>query len=404
MLTGKMVRVRFGKNQIRPHYLDLSDPIWVETAERLLLLYRSGTGRTRCELEEELREALGDEMSLVHQGLAKLIEDRCTFEVDSGQPPEELRSAVFRAAAIARKSLPADVPIVVGFDREAVLRQVGEEFELSPDQVERGLFADLRSEQKLVAFDDLSAERLLQRYNVALAQAVLYRAVGVRVIIRREKPARYRQLFRWIKFHRLICESRRLDAENYELRIDGPLSLFSATQKYGLQLALFLPSILLCKDYELLADLLWGPQRRPKQFQLTPRDGLVSHQTDTGSFVPPELSMFVELFRKRIKDWQLVEETEIYPLGEGFWVPDFRLIHGASGRTVLLEILGFWRRASAEKHLARLREHVKEPFLLAVSDQLHIEDAELEGLSAGIHRFRSMPLPDEIARLAEEIG
>ena len=70
---------------------------------------------------------------------------------------------------------------------------------------------------------------------------------------------------------------------------------------------------------------------------------------------------------------------------------------------MLLEVLGFWRKASAEAHLERLRLHVREPFLLAVSDQLHIEDAELEGLAAGIHRFRNMPLPDEVTRLAEEL-
>jgi predicted nuclease of restriction endonuclease-like RecB superfamily len=115
--------------------------------------------------------------------------------------------------------------------------------------------------------------------------------------------------------------------------------------------------------------------------------------------------MFVELFRKRVEGWQIEEESEVFVLGDGalFWVPDFRLIHTATERTVLLEVLGFWRRASAERHLQRLREHAREPFLLAVSDQLHIEDAELEGLPAGIHRFRQMPLPDEIARLAEEV-
>jgi hypothetical protein len=84
-------------------------------------------------------------------------------------------------------------------------------------------------------------------------------------------------------------------------------------------------------------------------------------------------------------------------------VPDFRLIQKASGRVVLLEVLGFWRRAGAEKHLERLRQHVKTPFLLAVSDQLHIEEAELQGLPAGIHRFRQMPLADEVARLAGEV-
>jgi len=120
-------------------------------------------------------------------------------------------------------------------------------------------------------------------------------------------------------------------------------------------------------------------------------------------YVPAELGMFVELFRKRAADWEIHEETEIYPLGPGFWVPDYRLEHRATGQIVLLEVLGFWRRSSAEQHLQRLRQHVTEPFLLAVSDQLHIEDAELEDLPAGIHRFRNMPLPDEIARLGAEL-
>ena len=105
----------------------------------------------------------------------------------------------------------------------------------------------------------------------------------------------------------------------------------------------------------------------------------------------------------RATDWEIHEETEIFPLGTGFWVPDYRLVHQASGATLLLEVLGFWRRSSAEQHLARLRQHATEPFLLAVSDQLHIEEAELENLPAGIHRFRNLPLPDEIARLGLEL-
>src|SRR5262249_50774598 len=113
--------------------------------------------------------------------------------------------------------------------------------------------------------------------------------------------------------------------------------------------------------------------------------------------------MFVELFRKKVADWDIIEETEVFSLGDGFWVPDFRLRHRETGRHVFLEVLGFWRRSSAEKHLERLRQHVREPFLLAVSDQLRIDDADLEGLPAGVHRFRQLPLADEVARLADEL-
>lgn len=392
MLTGKMVRVRYGRDRLLPYYLDTQDPSWRGVAEQLLYIYRNNEGKTRGELETELEETFGDDPGqLVHQGLSKLLEDRCEFEVVSGHPPDQLREVVFRAAAQQRTQ---------GFERDRILAQVAAELQLTPEQVDQGLFADLKSEQHLIRFKDLSAQHLLERYNVGLAQAVLLRAVRLHVTIRHEPPQRYRQLLRQVKFHRLICEVERLTPESHRLHLDGPLSLFSATQKYGLQLAFFLPTLLLCRDFELEAELRWGAQRKPKKFLLSSKDGLVSHAADTGTYVPPELRMFVELFRKRIDDWEIHEESEIFPLGKGFWVPDFRLIHRHSQATVLLEVLGFWRRASAEHHLRQLRQHIKQPFLLAVSDQLHIEEGELEGLAAGIHRFRQMPLPDEIARLA----
>jgi predicted nuclease of restriction endonuclease-like RecB superfamily len=357
-------------------------------------------------LEEDHNDLFGDDPSqLVHQGLAKLLEDRCKFEVVSGHPPEAIRTAVFRAASEHRQGslgVVADTGAALApFDRYAVLRQVAAELCLTPEAIEQGLFADLKSEQRLVDFKDVSAERLLQRYNVALAQAVLYRCTRLHVVIRGEPPRRYRQLLRQVKFHRLICDMEKIGSDSYRLHLDGPLSLFSATQKYGLQLALFLPAVLLCRDFEVRAELLWGAQRKPKVLLISPSDGLVSHYADAGTYVPPELDLFVELFRKRVADWDIVEETEVFPLGSaGFWVPDFRLLHQSSGRRVLFEVLGFWRRASAEQHLARLRQYVSEPFLLAVSDQLHIEEGDLEGLPAEIHRFRNMPLPDEVARLA----
>ena len=104
MLTGKMVRVRYARDRIIPHYIDTTDLTWVETAERLLELFRGQEGKTRGQLEDEQREAFGDDPGqLVHQGLVKLLADRCEFEVSSDHPPEQLRAAVFRAATRRRQ-------------------------------------------------------------------------------------------------------------------------------------------------------------------------------------------------------------------------------------------------------------------------------------------------------------
>src|SRR5713101_8205258 len=103
MLTGKLVRVRYGRDRIIPQYLDTSEPTWLAVAERLLEVFRTQDGRTRGGLEEDLRETFGNDPSqLVHQGLSKLLEDRCEFEIISGRPPEQIREAVFRAAAAHR--------------------------------------------------------------------------------------------------------------------------------------------------------------------------------------------------------------------------------------------------------------------------------------------------------------
>jgi predicted nuclease of restriction endonuclease-like RecB superfamily len=393
MLPTSLVRVRQARNRLVPQYLDASLDTWRWAAEELLDVYRGSLNRTRGEIDDDVEQTVGNHPArLVYLGLAKLLEDRSEFEVVAGHPPDELRDAVFRAAAEARATGT--------FDRAAVLARVATQFQLEPAAVERSLFADLKSEQRLVKFDDTTAVRLIERYNVALAQAILLRASRVEATVRNAPPARLRQLLRAIKFHRLICDIARAGPDSLTLTLDGPLSLFSATQKYGLQLAMFLPTLLLCRNFDLRAEVGWGAQRKEKLFVVTSSDGLVSHLPDYGSYTPPELAMFAEQFRKKVADWDLVDESEVIPLGPSYWVPDYRLVHRATGRWIYLEVLGFWRRASAEAHLARLKAHATRPYVLAVSEQLHIEDAALTDLPAGIHIFRNMPLPDEIARLA----
>ncbi|MGF1580064.1 MAG: DUF790 family protein [Gemmataceae bacterium] len=426
MLTSRLVKARIHKSTVIPYYLKTEDELWQQTASRMLELYRESEGRTRGEIDQEWKEAFGDLTNpLQHQGLAKLLEDRCEFEVVSGHPPEELRAAVFQAAARLRKSQAAawneaqqlrdqvhDTSVLTDgagnvrsprFDRQAVLERVAQDLELQPEAIEGALFADLRSEQRLVKFKDISHERLLERYNVALAQGVLFKASEVTVVIKNEPPRRYRQLLRMLKFHRLIGEFERVDENTIYLKIDGPLSLFSATQKYGLQLALFLPVVLKCENFELKAELRWGPQRTPKKFRITHEDGLVSHHVDSGMYLPPELGMFEDLFTKKVDDWEILQEAELIPLGHSFWVPDYQLIHKDSGEIVYLEVLGFWRRSSLEKHLEKLREHANSPFLLAISSQLKVEEDDLAELADHLIRFREMPLPKDVVRAANAL-
>jgi predicted nuclease of restriction endonuclease-like RecB superfamily len=388
-----------------PLYIDRTAPHWLEVAESLLLLFREGTGLTRGEIESEV-EALfggGGKATQVHRGLAKVLEDRAEFEVVADVPPQELRDKVFLAAADWRRRLLAGARRSgrrPRFDRAAVLGAVASELKLEPDAVLGSLFADLHDENRLLRFDDISAQRLIDRYNVALAQAVLLRSVLVRAEVRGERPARYRQLFRRMKFHRLLYRVEGGMRDGYIFHIDGPLSLFSATTKYGLQVACFLPALLHCGDFRLDAELRWGPRREPRGFHLESRDGLLSHQADAGTYTPAELSAFVDRFRQVGPDWELTESTDVIELGrEGVWVPDYRLVHRKSGTDVFIEVLGFWKRSSLERLLRLLPLHGPPRFVLAISDRLKVDQETLDDLKGPILRFKEIPNATELASL-----
>ena len=400
MLTGKLVRVRHAKNKLVPQYVDPGNAALRALAEQLLATYRTSAGRTRGEIADEFTDLIPEgPRGLLPAGLAKLLEERCEFETTADQPPDALREAVFKLAAqhraaAAKNSTP--------FDRIAVLREAAESLSLSyaPELIDRDLFADLKDEQRVRSFDDITAERLLDRYNVALAQAIVLRSTEMDVRIWGETPARFRQLFRAVKFHRLICSIHEASGESYILKLDGPLSLFSSTTKYGVQLANFLPTLLHCKAFDLKATVRWGTDRREKQFALSSSDGLRSHLPDFGVYTPPELQLFADSFASKVKGWVLAADPHPIPLESGVWVPDFKLTHAARGKEVFVEVFGFWRKGDIQQHYRKLQKAMAGKFVLCVSEQMRADEEDEVEFGNAVYRYKRTPLPDEVARVA----
>jgi predicted nuclease of restriction endonuclease-like RecB superfamily len=402
MLTGKLVRVRHAKNRLIPQYVDTGNAALRALAEQLLATYRASAGRTRGEIADDLADLIPEgPRGLLPGGLAKLLEERCEFEVAAEHAPDELREAVFKIATHQRaEAARSGQP----FDRAAVLRDAAATLSLtlSPEQVDRSLFADLKDEQRVQSFDNITPERLLERYNVALAQAVLLRCTAMEARVWGESPARFRQLFRSVKFHKLICSIHESGGNSYTLRLDGPLSLFASTQKYGVQLANFLPSLLHCKAFDLKAGVRWGVERKDKHFALSSTDGLRSHLPDFGVYPPPELQMFADGFAAKVKGWVLETDPHPIPLeGAGdVWVPDFKLTHTKSGKEVFVEVFGFWRKGDIQQHYKKLQKAMPGRFVLCVSEQMRADEEDEAAFGNAVYRYKRTPLPEEVARLA----
>lgn len=399
MLTADLVRVGSRKGKILPRWVDPDDAEQRRLADDLVATFSRHLGRSRGELESELKEHLGTGTAfLLHRGLAKLLFDRCEFDTRAPLEPEELRRRVFTAASESFGTGGLRDPPA---DRERVLAAVAAELELAPEAVERALYADLKDQQLLVSFDECSGEWLLRRYNSALAQAVLLRAERLTIDIGGQTQARYRALFRKLKFFQLLHRVES-NGDGYRIVLDGPLSMFRASTRYGLQMASFLPTLLHFDGWSLEARLRWGKRRFERVFELTAEQGLSPHGRLTGQWQPEEMRWLPEQFAKLKTDWEVSTDAEIVDLGgQGVLVPDYVFHHPPSGRRVLMEIFGFWNRGSVKSRLELLRRHGPSDLILALSRALAADPEALEELPAEVYVFRSAPLAREVRRLLE---
>jgi predicted nuclease of restriction endonuclease-like RecB superfamily len=399
LLTGDLVRARRKGAAVVPCFLDAATKARVlPLAQALVGVEGAMLGSTREEVEQALASvAFGARDRVLGLGLRKLLSDRSTYEVVEGVEPESLRRELFALAARAHRALD----VRDAFDREAVLAELGAARALEPAAIERGLYADLRSAEVLRAFEPITAEELLARYDVALAQAMLLRATKVTVRLEGEAPAMYRRLFRAARFHGLLHVVSGSEGEGYTLELDGPFSLFEAVQRYGLRLALFLPHVLSCSSFALTANVVWGKSREALTFELTQRQGLAGRESDLAP-LSPELESFCRAFAELASGWRVGVSERVFALpGQTVCVPDLVFRHRETGEEVYLEAFGFWSRDAVWRRIELVREGFPARLILAVGKQLRVSEAVLGEDDAGeLYVYKTVMSPRAVlARL-----
>jgi predicted nuclease of restriction endonuclease-like RecB superfamily len=283
-----------------------------------------------------------------------------------------------------------------------LIREVAREYRTDPEQIAWALYADLSEHHVLTRFDAPTPEWLLRRYNVALAQALLYRCVQMKLSVFRNIPSRYKQLFKFIKFYQLMHTIQGDLDGGYEVLLDGPVSLFRLSQKYGVQLAVFLPALLLCTRWKMEAEIVM-PDGTRRYFPLDESVGLVSHYHDSTMYDSLLERTFAERFSSIDSGWQIEREVAIINLKDTVFIPDFAFRH-ADGRTALLEIVGFWRRDYLEKKIMKLKRAGRADMVVAVSADLNVGEDDLREVSGSILFFKNRINPHEVIARLEQVG
>jgi len=447
VLTANLARSRTTDEEIRPLFIDPADERYRETARELIQLFEAHLDESKGDLEDAIDElTVADTDYKIVQGLAKLLKDECEFEVVASVDPREIRQRLFEKAN-------ARGPIVrqptLGEDTQSldVYSWIANELGISLEECYRGMYADLEDNKRLVQIGtrtadtyttdgdaststttaltgssdeeyehtDLTVDWLLTRYNLALAQAVCYDATEMRIRV----WDHFGVVFSYVKLFGLMHRIYPIDADGnrvestdqaagYEAVLDGPASLFSKSQKYGIRMANFLPALPLCTRWEMTAEILVDESTdETRQLTLDHTEGLDSHYSAGGRFDSDVERTLAQKWERSNTEWELVREDDVFDLGAEVMIPDFAIEH-PDGRRAILEIVGFWTPEYLEAKLAKIQQVEADNFVLAVSERLDCASEEFGSTAdrilwfkTGIHVYDMVELAEQIASPSE---
>ncbi|THE64257.1 DUF790 family protein [Salinadaptatus halalkaliphilus] len=441
MLTADLARSRTYEDTITPKFIDTDDQRYRDTAEELIRIFDEHLGEPKGELEDTIDQlTVADTDYKIVQGLAKLLKDECEFETVAPVDPREIREELF---AVANDNYPIVRQPTLGEDTKSiwVYSTVADRLEITLEECYRGMYADLEENQRLVRFghrvsdeyedtdgsttttrltgdseesyaeDTVTVDWLLTRYNLALAQAVLYDATEMRVRVWDS----FATVFSYVKLFGLMHRIYPIDsdgnrvpstdvADGYEAVLDGAASLFSKSRKYGIRMANFLPALPLCDRWEMEADILdedSGLSSQTLSFELDHTEGLSSHYSAQSDFDSDVERSLAQKWKRANTDWELIREDDVLDLGAEVMLPDFAVEH-PDGRRVLFEIVGFWTPEYLDEKLAKIRDADRDNLIVAVSERLDCSADDFEGMDDRILWFKSGIHVYDVVELAEE--
>ncbi|MEG3638417.1 DUF790 family protein [Magnetococcus sp. PR-3] len=365
MLTKEHLRFNQRSGKIKPGFIDVNNRALLNAVESLTDIFVHGEGQTRAELSELCGPviATGYRSPKILRGFEKLLLDRCTFgEPDDGAV--EHRTAIFqKAAELLQQENMEELPYY--------RRTVAEAFDSQADILAAALYEDLPERQPLQAFRPMESKKLLYRYNAAQVQGLLLRAERLTITLKATDPGKLRLLLQQLRFHRLLARVNRQKSGRVEMVLDGPTSVLEQTQKYGMQLALFFPTLLLQEAWKLEASI--RIQGKPEATLILDNGNpLASWYTRTRAYRPDEdFAKFALSFREKHPDWTVDEHPPILDLGQQeICAPD--MAFSKDGKPFHLELFHRWHAAPLLRRLEYLEKvgPDKLPLILGVERSL----------------------------------
>lgn len=372
-----------------------------------------------CRKKEKKRN-LGERISLLEsgyedyrlvRGLYALLERRSTFgngesptsQTNIGDNEEILDIDSFHIRKYLFEESSRQGYALTEHKRKEIIGFVASKINMSYDMVNREMWADLDENLVLEDFASIEPQKLIAWYNLSLMQTLLFNSTKLEFSVR--GGSNWKRALRAVKklglmyslqyqqsknsqedqemisnqkvgqdmhpaFPREFASPSRIAYEdNLICSIDGPLSIFKLTDRYGTSIAKLLPSITESAEWSLRAFIVRKTASTGKkiyEFIISnkespdlpkPSDLFIDNYSNIkntifekplSTFSPTQPTFdssveqkFAVKFEQICSDWRLVREPDPLVVSDarGF-IPDFAF--EKYGIRVYLEIVGFW--------------------------------------------------------------
>ena len=405
MLTLQLLRIRTRSGAIFPLFCTKEEDI--ELAKKIIQEFEQTwkNKEKKAVLEDRIsaieESDAGSDYKLV-RGLYALLERRCTFKSrDSSSDndgetsststipiidPPRIRKAVFEESSKRGFALTE-------LERMEIADSVASRLHLSShDVVLKTMWSDLDDNLILDYFDAIDPEALIGWYNLSLMQTLLFNCTKLDFYI--SGGLNWKRVLRTVKRLGLMyyLQQPQQQQENRIIcSLEGPLSLFKLTDRYGTLLAKLLPSIIFSSDkkressggdgewhldawivrktmdgrkiYEFkiskneIPELMTDPYSSFPPSSITQKEvaGSSSLYNDYNIFDSAVEEKFAKRFEQAETGWRLTREPDPLVLSNGgAFIPDF--MFEKYDKKIYLEIVGFWTKEYLERKLQKLAD------------------------------------------------
>lgn len=346
------------------------------------------------------------------QGLYELINRRCEYNENFNIEKEgisydgdkdvsssnliECKDPIFLRRLVFEESSKCGLAITL-VDRDKILEKIAARLNVSKEIIEKLLWMDVEDNQIIRSYEPIGPKQLIGWYNLSILQTVLFSCTKLEFSL--NGGTNWKKVLRLVKkfglMYTLRIMSNSISSENlnliegkkrYDLNdrnnkyiedksiicsIDGPLSIFKLTEKYGTSIAKIISFIVTLDKWRINASVLRKSLSSGKLYELhisnensilfTYPSSLKKEITDKDKllFDSKIEEIFAEKFELFDKGWKLIREPDPLILTDNSaFIPDF-LIRKYDVQ-IYIEIIGFWTEEYLKRKFNKIKDILKQ--------------------------------------------